>query len=345
MSKQYRAVPVSVGMKVASRLVTNEDLTKIVNTTDEWIQTRSGIKQRYHVAEGESTSSLAIGACEEAIKKAGLEAKDIDLVLAATLSPDYYFPGIGVIIQNKMGMRNIPAIDLRGQCAGFAWAISTADAYSKLGIYKNILVVGAESHSPAIDYSDNGRHIAVLFGDGAGAVLFRSEVCNDNERPTATNSISGIIDHELGSDGSGAESLAIYKPGMGGNLRYVSKEDVEKGSIFPVMDGKLVFKNAVMRMMNAVNTILERNGLTIDDIDLLVPHQANARINEMLRAKLNLPEEKVVNIIADYGNTTAATLPLCMYEAEKDGRLKKGKLVVTVAFGAGFAWGANLIRW
>ncbi|MDB2447022.1 ketoacyl-ACP synthase III [bacterium] len=345
MSRFYKTVPVSVGMKVPKKLVTNEDLTKIVNTTDEWIQTRSGIKQRYHVSDGESTSGLAVGACEEAIKNAGLNPEDIDLVLAATLSPDYYFPGIGVQIQDKMGMRNIPAIDVRGQCAGFSWALSTADAYGKLGAYKHILVVGAEVHSTAIDTSDDGRHIAVLFGDGAGAVVFKTEECSSDELPTAKNNISGIIDHVLGSDGSGAEGLCIKRPGFGGDPKFITAEDIESKAVFPIMDGRLVFKNAVRRMMNAVNDLLEKNNLTTDDIDLLVPHQANARINEMLRAKLNFPEEKVMNIIADYGNTTAATLPLCLYEAVKDERLVKGKLVVTVAFGAGFAWGANLIRW
>lgn len=345
MTRSYRTVVQSVGMYVPKNVVTNDDLSKIMNTSDEWIQTRSGIKQRHYAARGESTSDMAVEACKDAIERAGLKATDIDLIIAATLSPDYYFPGIGVLIQHKLGARTVPAIDLRGQCAGFSWALSTADAYAKLGAYKNILVVGAETHSTALDFSDEGRHIAVLFGDGAGAVVLRAEACSAEELPTSKNKFSGIIDHVLGSDGSGAEVLCISRPGMSGQERYITKEDVENKAIFPVMDGRQVFKNAVSHMIGVIDEILERNQLTLDDIDLVVPHQANLRINEMIREKLKLPPEKIVNIISDYGNTTAATLPLCMYEAVADGRLVKGKLAVTVAFGAGFAWGANLIRW
>lgn len=345
MSHFYRTFPISVGMHVPSELVTNEQMTEFVNTTDEWIQTRSGIKQRFYAEEGTSTSDMAVKAAEEAIAKAGLKPEDIDLILAATLSPDYFFPGIGVMIQNKLNMRTIPAIDLRGQCSGFSWAMSTADGYGKLGLYKNILVVGAEKHSSALDYSDAGRHIAVLFGDGAGAVVFQSEKCDSDQLPTAKNNVSGMIDHVLGADGSGSEALCLKKPGMDGAKKFITPEDITRLDHAPKMDGQLVFKNAVVRMTKAVKELLQRNDLTVDDIDLLVPHQANARINEMIRAKLGFKEENVVSIIGDYGNTTAATLPMGFYRAIEDGRLKKGKLVVTVAFGAGFSWGANLIRW
>ena len=345
MSQLYKAVAKTVGLYVPENLVTNDDLTKKVNTSDEWIQSRSGIKQRYHVVEGQTTSDLAVAACEQAIQKANIKPTDVDLVLAATLSPDYYFPGIGVLIQKKMGLRNVPAIDVRGQCAGFSWGISMADAYARMGSYKNILVVGAEAQSVALDYSDDGRHIAVLFGDGAGAVLFQAEGCEVSEFPTARNNRRGVIDHVMGTDGDGAEALVLRRPGMSGPSNFLTHDDIEQKNTFPHMDGKLVFKNAVTRMSNAVYELLDRNGLKLEDIDLLVPHQANARINEMLRSKLGLPSEKVVSVIEKYGNTTAATIPMCMHEAVNDGRLKEGTLVVSVAFGSGFAWGANLIRW
>lgn len=333
----------SVGTYVPEKVVTNDDLSKVMNTSDEWIRTRSGIGERRYAAVGQTTSDLAVEASRKAIAGAGLEAKDIDLILASTLSPDYYFPGIGVLIQNKLGARHIPAIDLRGQCAGFTWGLATADAYAKTGQYKKILVVGAEIHSTALDFSDDGRHVAVLFGDGAGAVVVDASTVS--EAPSVSNKVSGMIDHLMGTDGSGAGVLAIDRPGMAGQEKYLTAQDVEAKRHHPAMDGKQVFKNAVFRMTDTVNTLLAKHGLSVDDIDLLVPHQANLRINEMIREKLGMPPEKVVNIIEHYGNTTAATIPLCFGAAVEDGRLTEGKLVMTVSFGAGFAWGANLIRW
>jgi len=334
-----RFVPRGTGHAIPKKIVTNDDLAQLMSTSDEWIKSRTGIERRHIAEKGTSTSDLGTAAALEAMGQAGWLPDDVDLILAATLSPDYYFPGIGVMIQDKLGCRPIPALDIRGQCAGFVWSLATAQGFGLTGQYKKILVIGAEIHSTVIDWNDQGRDIAVLFGDGAGALAL------ELEPGTPDLSKRGIIDFVMGSDGGGAQALCMKRPGMGGQERFVAHEDIDQRLVHPQMDGKKVYVNAVSRMCESVTTLMTRHGITPSDIDLLIPHQANLRINQTVREKLGLPEDKVVNIIANYGNTTAATIPLCMYHAVKDGRLKPGSLVMTTAFGAGFSWGANLIRW
>lgn len=332
-----------VGHYVPEKIVTNDDLSHLMDTSDEWIRERTGIETRRNAGVEMGTSDLGVLAAKQALERAGRDISEIDLILAATLSPDYYFPGIGVMIQNKLGAKDVPAMDIRGQCSGFSWGIATADAFLRSGQYQRILVVGAELQSRVIEYSNRGRNVSVLFGDGAGALILSQE----KEGPaTIDNGRSGVIDSVMGSDGSGAELLAVTRPGVSANNPdFLSAKEAEEKAYLPYMDGRQVFKHAVRRMMEACFTLLKRNGLTTEQVDLLIPHQANLRINEMLREKMGLPPEKVFNNIQRYGNTTAATLPLGMSEAEMEGKLKRGDLLLTVAFGSGFTWGANLIRW
>lgn len=346
MAQFIRSQIRGVGHFVPEKIYSNDDLSKMMDTSDEWIRERTGIGQRHIASIEQSTSDLGTKAAEEALRKSETNADDLDLILAATLSPDYYFPGIGVLIQRNLGKKNIPAIDIRGQCSGFAWGLATADAYIRSGIYKKVLVVGAEIHSRVIEFSNRGRDVSVLFGDAGGAAVIEGLECEAGEMPRADNEIRGIIDHELGSDGTGAEQLAILRPGFNrGEASFISGSEAENKAYLPVMDGRFVFKNAVSRMLEAVSKVLRRNNMTPQDIDLLIPHQANIRINEMVRQKLEIAPNKVFNNIHKYGNTTSATLPMCLSEAEAEGRLKKGDLIMTVAFGSGFTWGANLIRW
>ena len=333
----------AVGCALPPYIVTNDELATHMDTSDTWIRERSGIVERRRVADGVGTSHLAIEASQQALKQAGLKGEDLDLILASTLSPDYYFPGIGVQIQHGLGCRNIPAIDLRAQCSGFSWGLATADAFMRTGRYKRILLVGAEIHSRILELSNRNRNFSVLFGDGAGAAILETQT--GEEVPTAQNRIRGLIDHEMGSDGSCAEMLYLRRPGNAGEPTFQDLGEVRSEASLAHMDGQQVFKHAVTRMCAVMETLLTRNGLRPADLDLLIPHQANLRITEMLRRKFDLPEEKVVSNIHKYGNTTAATLPLCMVDAQADGRLAPGKLVATVTFGAGFTWGANLLRW
>jgi 3-oxoacyl-[acyl-carrier-protein] synthase-3 len=293
----------SVAHYVPERRVTNDDLSKVMETSDEWITERTGIKERRFVdADCKGTSELGEKAARLALEKAGWSAQDLDLIVVATLSPDYYFPGVGVMLQQKLGCRTIPALDIRAQCSGLVYGLSIVDGYVKSRQAKKILLVCAEVQSPVLDLTTRGRDMAVLFGDGAGVP------------GTAT-------------------------PG------FVSADDIQQARVHPFMDGKQVFKNAVTRLLETANTLLQRNKITPEQVDLIIPHQANMRINEMVRSQLGLSPEKVFNNIQKYGNTTAATIPICMSEAVAEGRLKQGDLVLTLAFGAGFTWGGNLIRW
>ena len=346
MVQIMRSKILGVGFHVPENIYTNDDLSKMMDTSDEWIQNRTGIKER-HISSSEfGTSDLGCLAAKEALKKAKIDVEELDLIIAATLSPDYYFPGIGVQIQDKLGARRIPAIDIRAQCSGFAWGLATADMYLRSGRYRKALVVGSEIHSRVIEFSNRGRDVSVLFGDGAGAAVLESFECGPENCPSVSNKVSGLIDHEMGSDGSGAKLLVIDRPGFSaGHNSFMSAWEAEEKVYLPKMDGKQVFKNAVARMCEASSNLLQRNNIDPNKIDLLVPHQANIRINEAVRQKLELPSNKVFNNIHKYGNTTSATLPICMSEAEAEGRLKKGDLVLTVAFGSGFTWGANLLRW
>ncbi|MCL4141298.1 UNVERIFIED_CONTAM: hypothetical protein GTU68_024850 [Idotea baltica] len=301
-----------------------------MDTSDTWITERTGISERRFVEDGTPSSELGYLAARKALDK--LENSEIDLIIAATLSPDYYFPGIGTIIQKKLGLNNIPALDIRAQCSGLVYGLSCADAYIRSGQAKRVLLVCAEVQSQVLELNNRGRDMAVLFGDGAGALVIEA---SEQE---------GIIDSLLGSDGSGAEDLYMKGPGSA-SVGFINEVAFREGEYHPKMQGRHVFKNAVGRMCETAITILKRNELSASDIDLLIPHQANLRINEAVRNHLEIPESSVFNNIHHYGNTTAATIPICMSEAEAAGRLKKGSLVLTLAFGAGYTWGANLVRW
>lgn len=332
------AVIRSVSHYVPTRRVTNQELSQLMNTNDEWITERTGIKERRFIEDDSvTTATLGEAAARAALQKAGWDAQEVDLIVVATLSPDLYFPGVGVLLQQRLGCRAIPALDIRAQCSGFVYGLSCVDGFIRSRQAKKVLLVCAEVQSPVLDMTTRGRDMAVLFGDGAGALTI--EAVEDSGTPCR-----GIIDSYLGSDGSGAEVLCMKLPGTA-RPGFIKASDIEEGLVHPKMDGKVVFKNAVTRLLETAQTILARNSLSAAQIDLIVPHQANLRINEMVRQELQLPPEKVFNNIQRYGNTTAATIPICLSEAVAEGRLKEGDLVLTLAFGAGFTWGGNLIRW
>ncbi|OFZ10618.1 MAG: 3-oxoacyl-ACP synthase [Bdellovibrionales bacterium RBG_16_40_8] len=326
---------VSTGMYVPPKVVTNFDLEKMMDTSDDWIKQRSGIKERRWVEPGETTLSMAAKASLQALERANLKPDDIDMIIFGCLVSDYIFPGTGCLLQKELGFtRTIPALDIRNQCSGFVYSISLADALIKSGQYKRILIVGSEVHSTSLDKTTRGRDVSVLFGDGAGAMIVES--CD--------NSQSKIIDSELHSEGQYAESLAILKPSPNDFPRL--KADSGPGAeIYPYMDGKLVFKNAVIRMTEVMKNILNRNSLTTKDVDFVIAHQANMRINQMVLNQLEMPFEKTHHTLDRYGNTTMATIPITFDEAVLLGKIKRGDLVVFVAFGAGFTWGANLLRY
>jgi 3-oxoacyl-[acyl-carrier-protein] synthase-3 len=325
-----------IGSYVPPRVVTNKDLTQWMETSDEWIVERTGIRERRWVEEGSNTGSsdLALEAAKRALEAAEMPKEKIQLIVFATLSPDHDFPGTGVFLQRKLGLGPMPVLDVRQQCTGFIYALSVADQFIRTGAIDHALVVGAEVHSTGLDVSTRGRDVAVLFGDGAGAaVLGPSE---DDRR--------GILSSHLYADGTLAESLWVEYPSSIHNPR-LSPKVLEEGGHYPKMDGKKVFKHAVSRMPEVVHEALAKNGYKVDDLAMLLPHQANLRFNELVQKSLGLPDEKVWNNIHKYGNTTAATIPLCFDEALRAGRIKRDDLVCLVAFGAGFTWASMLIRW
>jgi 3-oxoacyl-[acyl-carrier-protein] synthase-3 len=309
-----------------------------MDTNDAWITERTGIKERRFIEhDGVSTASLGEEAARRALAKAGWGASDLDLIVVATLSPDYYFPGVGVLLQQRLGCKTIPALDIRAQCSGLVYGLSCVDGYIKSRQATKVLLVCAEVQSPVLDLSTRGREMAVLFGDGAGALCIEAvEGAGDAAR--------GIVDSYLGSDGSGAEVLCMKLPGTA-RAGFIQKADLDEAKVHPFMEGRVVFKNAVTRLLETAQVLLKRNNVAPGQLNLVIPHQANLRINEMVREQLGLEPDRVFNNIQRYGNTTAATIPICMSEAEEQGRLKRGDLVLTLAFGAGFTWGGNLIRW
>lgn len=332
----YRSEIIGCGMYVPETVITNHDLSKMMDTTHDWIVQRSGIEERRWVTPEVATSDLALKACEDAIKNAGIDKKEIDCILFATISPDHDFPGGGCFLQPKLGLTEIPAIDVRQQCSGFLYGMSMADAFIKSGQYKTILLVGAEIHSKGLDKSTKGRDVAVLFGDGAGAVVIQR-----SEKPN-----SGILSTHLFTEGSHAKELWCAAPGSGlGTDQRISHEHIEAGLQYPSMNGKKVFANAVRRMAECLMLALETNKLKLEEIDLFLFHQANLRINQMLANELKIPDEKIFNTIMKYGNTTAATIPIGMAEAVKAGKLTKGSLVASAAFGSGFTWASTVYRW
>ena len=327
-----------LGFYVPDNVVTNDDLSKLMDTSDEWIQERTGIQQRRHALRGsDTTTSMGVKASLKAIEAAKINKEEIDFIVFATLSPDFYFPGCGVLVQKELGLPNVGALDIRNQCSGFLYALSVADQYIKTGMYKNILVIGAETQSPALDMTTRGRNMAVLFGDGAGAaIVSRSD-----------NPERGILSTHLHSQGEHAEQLAMIAPGVGTKWvpQILAENDPDDVSYYPNMNGQFVFKNAVVRFAEVIEEGLKSNGLSHKDINMLIPHQANLRISQFVQHQFKLTDEQVFNNIMKYGNTTAASVPIALTEAVQQGKIKDGDLVVLAAFGSGFTWASAIIRW
>ncbi|UCE21345.1 MAG: ketoacyl-ACP synthase III [Candidatus Aminicenantes bacterium] len=329
-----KSIITGTGHFVPPQVVTNFDLEKKMNTTDEWIRQRSGIVERHYVEPGVGSSDLGYEATLRAIEDANIEKSEIDFIIAATLSPDHYFPGIGVMVQAKLGLSGIGALDVRNQCTGFIYALSVADQYIKTQTYKKILVVAAEVQSSNLDYSDEGRDIAVLFGDGGAAVILEPNDKDDGR---------GILSTHLFSDGNYMSDLWMERPSPKDNPTF-KKEFFDEKKYYPCMSGRNVFKNASEKMPAAVKIALEHNNITIEDVDHLIPHQANDRISLMVARNLRIPVEKVIRNIDRMGNTTAASIPIALDEALKNGRIKKGDTVVLTAFGSGYTWGSAVIQ-
>ena len=347
-----------MGYYVPERVVTNFDLEKVMDTTDAWIQERTGIVERHYGKRREETSTtMGARAAEIAIARAGIQKEDLDFIIFATLSPDYYFPGCGVLLQRELGItkKEMGALDIRNQCSGFIYALSIADQFIKTGMYKNILIVGAEVHSMGLDFSTRGRNVTSIFGDGAGAAVLQP--CSEAGR--------GVLTTHLHADGTYAEKLALINPGAHGGYHarragedvdfgypdveygefFVTEKMLEEGMFYPVMEGQFVFKLAVQKFPEVIQEALNKTGLSTSDINLFVPHQANLRISQFVQHKLGLRDDQVWNNIQRFGNTTAASIPIALCEAWENGAVKEGDLVCLAAFGSGFTWGSALIRW
>lgn len=335
----YNSKITGLGYYVPKNVVTNDDLSKVIETNDAWIQERTGIQERRHVikGDGDTTTSMGVKAAKIAIERSGLHKDDIDFIVFATLSPDYYFPGPGVLVQRDLDIKTIGALDIRNQCSGFVYGISVADQYIKSGMYKNVLVIGSELHSHGLDMTTRGRGVSVIFGDGAGAAVLSRE--EDNTK--------GILSTHLHSEGQHAEELSLIAPGMGKRwvTDIIADNDPNDESYFPYMNGQFVFKNAVVRFSEVIMEGLGANNLTPADINMLVPHQANLRISQFIQKKFGLQDDQVFNNIMKYGNTTAASIPIALTEAWEQGKIKEGDLVVLAAFGSGFTWGSVIIKW
>ena len=350
-----RSIIAGIGSYVPERVVTNDDLTQYMETSDEWIQERTGIKERrYAKKHEETTSTLGAKAAMIAIERAGITKEDVDFIIFATLSPDYYFPGSGVLLQRELGITHteIGALDIRNQCSGFVYGLSIADQFIKSGMYKNILLVGAEMHSMGLDFSTDGRNVTVIFGDGAGAVVLQ---------PTEEEG-RGVLTTHLHSNGTHAEELAMINPGSHGGHHlgqeqfgfpspdvpgelFVTQTMVDDGLLYPNMNGQLVFKTAVVKFPEVIQEALVATGLRPSDINMFIPHQANLRISKFVQKRLGLTDDQVYNNIQKYGNTTAASIPIALCEAWEEGKVNEGDLVCLAAFGSGFTWGSALIRW
>lgn len=335
----YHSKIAGLGYFVPEHIVTNDDLSKIIDTNDEWIQERTGILERRHVKKGsgETTTTMGLKAAKIAIERSGVAKEDIDFIVFATISPDYYFPGPGVMLQKELGLRTIGALDIRNQCSGFVYALSIADQYIKTGMYRNILIVGAELQSFGLDMTTRGRGVSVIFGDGAGAAVISRE----------EDTTKGVLSTHLHSEGEHAKELAVLAPGMGGRwvTDILADNDPNDESYFPYMNGQFVFKNAVVRFSEVIHEGLAANNLNVSDINMLIPHQANLRISQFIQKKFGLSDDQVFNNIQKYGNTTAASIPIALTEAWELGKIKSGDLVVLAAFGSGFTWASAIIRW
>ena len=351
----YRSKIAGIGHYVPEKIVTNHELAQMMDTSDEWITERTGIKERrYGKKHQETTATMGARASATALERAGIKADEIDFIIFATLSPDYYFPGSGVLMQREMGItqKEVACLDIRNQCSGFVYALSIADQFIKTRMYKNVLVVGSEMHSMGLDYTDEGRNVTVIFGDGAGAaVLTRDEREN-----------MGILTTKIHADGTHAEELAMINPGSHGgyhgNLEsyefpdpntyggiFMTQAMIDKDMLYPHMNGQFVFKMAVQKFPEVIIEALSEQDLQPSDINLLIPHQANLRIAQFVQKKLGLSDDQVYNNIMRYGNTTAASIPIALSEAWEEGKVKEGDLVCLAAFGSGFTWGSALIRW
>ena len=324
---------VGMGHCVPDRVVTNDDLAAFIDTSNEWIVKRTGIEERRWVEGDVGAADLAFEATQQALQEASMSASDIDMIIFATLSPDVTFPGSSCILQKMLGIPGVATLDIRNQCTGFVYALSIADQFIKTGMMTNILVVGAEVHSSGLDMTTRGRDVTVLFGDGAGVAIV-----------TATDDEHRILDSKLHADGTHYDVLMLEAPASRLNPR-LTPQMLEEGRHYPRMDGRQVFRNAVTAMPAVVHEVLEPSGYSVEDIDMLIPHQANLRINQMVQRNLGLNDDQVFNNIMKYGNTTAASIPIALHEAIEAGKVNSGDLVVLTAFGAGLTWGANLIRW
>ncbi len=334
----YHSKITGLGYYVPDNVVTNDDLSKIIDTNDEWIQERTGIQERRHIIPGQdTTTSMGVKAATIAIERSGVAKEDIDFVVFATLSPDYYFPGPGVLVQRDLGLRTVGALDVRNQCSGFVYVLSVADQYIKTGMYKNVLVIGSEVQSTGLDMTTRGRGVSVIFGDGAGAAVVSRE----------EDLTKGILSTHLHSEGLHAEELIVKAPGMGGRwvTDILEDKNPDDESYFPYMNGQFVFKHAVVRFAEVINEGLEANNLKVDDIDMLIPHQANLRISQFIQKKFGLKDEQVHNNVMIFGNTTAASIPIALTEAWEQGKIKTGDTVVLAAFGSGFTWASAIIKW
>ena len=335
----YQTKIAGLGKYVPENVVTNEDLSKLMDTNDEWITERTGIKERRHIKKGDgnTTASMGVKAAKIAIERSGISKDDIDLIVFATLSPDYYFPGCGVQVQEMLEIDTCPALDVRNQCSGFIYAISVADQFIKTGMYKNVLVIGSENHSGGLDFTDRGRSVSVIFGDGAGAaVLTRSD-----------HNGQGILSTHLHSEGKHALELSLKGPSTNYWVPEIIADNPQGEDIpyYPYMNGQFVFKNAIQRFSEVINEGLKENGLEVSDIDMLIPHQANLRISQFVQQKFQLSDDQVYNNIQKYGNTTAASIPIALTEAWEEGKVKSEDIVVLAAFGSGFTWGSAILKW
>ena len=335
----YQTKIAGLGYYVPENVVTNEDLSKKMDTNDVWIQERTGIQERRHIKKGDGNSTAVMGtkAAKIALERAKIAKNDIDLIVFATLSPDYYFPGAGVQVQEMLDINTCPALDVRNQCSGFIYALSVADQFIKTGMYKNVLLIGSENHSGGLDMTTRGRSVSVIFGDGAGAaVLTRSDHLGQ-----------GILSTHLHSEGKHALELSLKEPSTMHWVPEIIEENPQGDDIlyYPYMNGQFVFKNAVVRFSEVILEGLKANGLDVQDIDMLIPHQANLRISQFIQQKFKLKDEQVYNNIQKYGNTTAASIPIALTEAWEEGKIKDGDTVVLAAFGSGFTWASAIIEW
>jgi 3-oxoacyl-[acyl-carrier-protein] synthase-3 len=329
-----RTAFVALGTHVPDRVVTNDELTRRMETSDEWIRERTGIRERRWVREGTANSDLALAATRKALDAAGWKPSDVEAIVYASLSPDHMFPGDGCLLNAKLGVPGVPAIDIRNQCTGFIYGLAVADAWIRIGMYRRVLLVGSEIHSTGLDVSTRGRDVAVIFGDGAAAALL--EATDDPGR--------GVLSCHLHADGRYATDLFCEAPGSRYHPR-VQASMIESGAVYPRMEGQKVFKNAIVRMPEVMREALAQNGLSEKDLKLVVPHQANLRISQMVQRSLGLSDDQVFNNIERYGNTTAASIPLALAEAVEARGIRRGDLVGLCAFGAGFTWASALVRW